>query len=204
MITGYNTDVLFEGTVFHVQSEDRGSENPILDTLIYCGGRILAQIKTGYSEDLGPDPEDRDVARLLEAQHRHYVRQARQGQFAEHRPTVGEVLENESELVAAVMQSLAEDDETELLELTFERAGHGLPLRGELRVARAADGGPAGRARSMDRLVGERLRSATVLDDETDDEGSLSLAVAIPAGGASAIIFSAERAGGGGRLRVSL
>lgn len=204
MITGYNTDVLFEGTIYHVQSEDRGAENPILDTLIYCGGRILDQVKTDYSEELGPEPEERDVMRRLETQHREYVRRARQGHYADHRPTVSEVIDNEGELAEVILGVLEVDESTELLELTFERVGQGLPFRGALRVVKARDGEPAGHSRVSARLVGEGLRSASLFDDETNDAGVLDVALAIPAEGASAIIFSAERGGGGGRLRVSL
>jgi hypothetical protein len=204
VITGYNTDVLFEGTTYHVQSEDRGADNPILDTLIYCGGRILDQVKTDYSEELGPEAEEREVMRRLEAQHREYVRRARQGHYADHRPTVSEVIDDEGELAEVILGALEGDESAELLEITFQRVGQGLPLRGALRVVRGRDGEPAGSARVSARLVGEGLRSASLLDDETNEAGVLDVALAIPSDAASAIIFSAERGGGGGRLRVSL
>ena len=38
MITGFNTDVKYKGTVFHVQTEDKGVANPIIESLIYKGG----------------------------------------------------------------------------------------------------------------------------------------------------------------------
>ena len=41
MITGFNTDVKYRGVVYHVQTEDKGEGNPMIETLIYKGGEIL-------------------------------------------------------------------------------------------------------------------------------------------------------------------
>ena len=41
MITGFNTDVKYKGVVYHVQTEDKGTANPLIETLIYKGGEIL-------------------------------------------------------------------------------------------------------------------------------------------------------------------
>ena len=43
MITGFNTDVKFEDNVYHVQTEDRGLDNPMFESLIYIGGSIVAK-----------------------------------------------------------------------------------------------------------------------------------------------------------------
>ncbi len=51
MITGFNQDVSYKGTVYHVQTEDRGKGNPLIETLIYVGGEIVASRRTSY-EDL--------------------------------------------------------------------------------------------------------------------------------------------------------
>jgi hypothetical protein len=41
VITGFNTDVKYRGVVYHVQTEDKGTQNPLIETLIYKGGEIL-------------------------------------------------------------------------------------------------------------------------------------------------------------------
>ena len=41
MVTGYNTDVEHDGRVYHVQTEDKGTDNPMIETLVYRGGEIL-------------------------------------------------------------------------------------------------------------------------------------------------------------------
>ena len=97
MLTGFNTDVNFDGVTYHVQSEDRGLDNPIVDSLVYCGGQILHQEKTSYQDLLDEGLEghdlDRALARRLEAQHRDLVRRARHGCFVPGGPpTLADVL----------------------------------------------------------------------------------------------------------------
>ena len=50
MITGFNTDVDHQGRVFHVQTEDKGLQNPVVESLIYCGGEIIASRSESYAE----------------------------------------------------------------------------------------------------------------------------------------------------------
>ena len=42
MITGFNTDVKHKNRVFHIQTEDKGEDNPYVESLVYVGGEILA------------------------------------------------------------------------------------------------------------------------------------------------------------------
>ena len=51
MITGFNTDVEFDGKTYHVQTEDKGLDTPFILTLVYDRGTILAR-KQQYYEDL--------------------------------------------------------------------------------------------------------------------------------------------------------
>ena len=50
MLTGYNTDVPHEGVVYHVQTEDKGLETPIVLSLVYLGGAILASKRAPYDD----------------------------------------------------------------------------------------------------------------------------------------------------------
>ncbi len=82
MITGFNTDVDHEGRVFHVQTEDKGLDNPILESLIYSRGQIVESRRTSYA-DLnvqGADLETEIQARM-ESQHQAMIREIRNGKF---------------------------------------------------------------------------------------------------------------------------
>ena len=53
MLVGYNNNVTYKGKVYHVQTEDSGLNNPIIVTLLYIKGTILASKKTSYSHLIG-------------------------------------------------------------------------------------------------------------------------------------------------------
>lgn len=70
MITGYNTDVEFEGVTYHVQTEDKGLAKPIILSLVYDRGTILASKRLPY-DDLLEGGFDEDVlAARLARQHK--------------------------------------------------------------------------------------------------------------------------------------
>jgi hypothetical protein len=50
VITGYNTDVEFEGVTYHVQTEDKGLAKPIILSLVYDRGTILASKRLPYDD----------------------------------------------------------------------------------------------------------------------------------------------------------
>ncbi|MCX6615504.1 MAG: hypothetical protein NTZ98_05320, partial [Acidobacteria bacterium] len=79
MIFGYNTDVKSGDTVYHVQTEDRGEKNPVIDSVIYVKGQIIDQRRTPY------DPAQTAPERLQEMvkqQHRSLVDAIRGGNYA--------------------------------------------------------------------------------------------------------------------------
>jgi hypothetical protein len=70
VITGYNTDVEFEGVTYHVQTEDKGLSKPIILSLVYDRGTILASKRLPY-DDLVEGGFDEDVlAARLSRQHK--------------------------------------------------------------------------------------------------------------------------------------
>ncbi len=79
MLTGYNTDINFRGTVYHVQTEDKGNDNPVIETLLYVGGQILDSKRTSYSEISGEKYNPKNVEKLLEDQHRGMIQKIRSG-----------------------------------------------------------------------------------------------------------------------------
>ena len=82
MITGFNTDVPHAGKVYHVQTEDRGShENPVLESLIYVGGTIIASKKTPYAEKREQGATDDVIASLLKRQHQVIIAAIKAGRI---------------------------------------------------------------------------------------------------------------------------
>jgi hypothetical protein len=81
MITGYNTDVKHRGTVFHVQTEDKGMPAAWVETLIFVGGMVVARRKKNYQELVDGEPSQRVIGKMLEDQHRSMIAEIRQGSF---------------------------------------------------------------------------------------------------------------------------
>ncbi len=70
MLTGFNTDIQHNGIVYHVQTEDKGPENPLMLSLVYVGGAILAAKRTNYAKDLEAGLGEAELQSKLEKQHK--------------------------------------------------------------------------------------------------------------------------------------
>ncbi|MEO8650285.1 MAG: hypothetical protein ABI539_14055 [Acidobacteriota bacterium] len=70
MITGFNTDIEYEGVTYHVQTEDKGAKRPIIMTLVYDGGTILASKRQSYEDLLAGELDEAVLAERLQKQHR--------------------------------------------------------------------------------------------------------------------------------------
>jgi hypothetical protein len=81
VITGFNTDVKFRGLVYHVQTEDKGRENPLIETLIYKGGEILASRRLPYAELIGDGDPEKAISHLMEEQHNAMILEVKRGKF---------------------------------------------------------------------------------------------------------------------------
>ena len=81
MLTGYNTDIDFEGVTYHVQTEDRGATNPLIESLVYVKGEILATRRTEYANLLEAGANPPAIQILMERQHRNIVDAIRTGRI---------------------------------------------------------------------------------------------------------------------------
>jgi hypothetical protein len=69
VITGFNTDVQFNGKAYHVQTEDKGMETPFILTLVYDGGTILASKRQPYDDLFTGGFSEKDLSARLQRQH---------------------------------------------------------------------------------------------------------------------------------------
>lgn len=70
MITGFNTDIEHDGVIYHVQTEDKGLDSPIILSLVYAGGTILASKRSPYADLIAEGFSDELLAERLKRQHR--------------------------------------------------------------------------------------------------------------------------------------
>jgi len=80
MITGYNTDVRHNEVVFHVQTEDKGTANPYIESLVYVGGQVLASKRASYAELLA-EGKEKEILTLMDHQHRTMIAAIRHGKL---------------------------------------------------------------------------------------------------------------------------
>jgi len=81
MITGYNTDVRHGEVVFHVQTEDKGVSNPLIESLVYVGGQVLASKRASYAEMIAEGKEEKDIVAFMDHQHRTMIAAIRHGKL---------------------------------------------------------------------------------------------------------------------------
>jgi hypothetical protein len=70
VITGFNTDIEHNGTVYHVQTEDKGLETPLILSLVYVGGAILASKRAPYDDLLVAGFDQAVLGERLQRQHK--------------------------------------------------------------------------------------------------------------------------------------
>ena len=81
MITGFNTDIKHNDKVYHIQTEDKGLQNPYIESLVYVGGEILASKKTSYADQVKTGVDDKWIGSLMEQQHRTMIAAIKRGRF---------------------------------------------------------------------------------------------------------------------------
>jgi hypothetical protein len=81
VIFGFNTDVKFADTVYHVQSEARQHEL-LLQTLVFVKGRCIGKHTTSYAEQTKePGFSEEHMHEMLKDQHKHIVAAVREGKI---------------------------------------------------------------------------------------------------------------------------
>jgi hypothetical protein len=83
VITGYNTDVEYDGVVYHVQTEDKGINKPVMLSLVYLDGAILASKRTSYDDLVLSGFDQATLAKRLQRQHKLICAAVRSGRVEE-------------------------------------------------------------------------------------------------------------------------
>ena len=79
---GHNTNVTVAGITFHVQTEDCGAANALIDTTIYFGGRVLHRRTNSYFDLVPLDPGREQILKgRVDHQHRSIVEELRSGRL---------------------------------------------------------------------------------------------------------------------------
>ena len=107
-VLGYNHNVRYHGRIYHVQTEDKGPQNPMMLTLIYIGGEILGSLRTSYADLLKGEDDEKQIAQMMEDQHKAVMADVRKGKYtAASENTVVEDLSLDEIVLAYLAQRFA-------------------------------------------------------------------------------------------------
>jgi hypothetical protein len=95
MLVGYNTNISYKDRVYHIQTEDSGRGNPVIVTLLYSEGAILASKKTSYEHIVATPDFQEKVRTLMKAQHKFMIKELLSGKYTP--PSKEEVINGPAE-----------------------------------------------------------------------------------------------------------
>lgn len=80
MASGFNTEIEFEGTRFHIQTEARKEAG--IETAVYVKGAVVHSLKTSHQDLFNESVAgEQELAMLLEEQHRQVIARVRAGEI---------------------------------------------------------------------------------------------------------------------------
>ena len=187
MITGYNTDIKHNERVYHLQTEDKGADNPVIESLIYMGGKIVASRQYSYAALLRSGYSEKAVQEMLDGQHRKMMRDIRGGKFdPEGPPSFGAGIITERTFDEVVLEFIRTQAGTEKAELVI--AGAAKPVAGglivlELLLRSDVRNAPvAGAQVTVAAAAQGEERSVNLFEGLTDEAGRIKAGVAVPRG----------------------
>lgn len=79
---GHNSNVTLDGNTYHVQTEERGAAQALIDTTVYLRGRVLHRRTNSFSDLLPLNSEREQALKLrVDTQHRSVVDEIRSGKL---------------------------------------------------------------------------------------------------------------------------
>jgi hypothetical protein len=208
MITGFNIDVTHEDRVFHVQTEDKGRDNPIVESLIYSAGEIVDSRQSSYADLLEADEySEQEILRRMEGQHKAMIRDILNGMYDDGGPKpFGHSIITNRSLDEVVIDFLEQDlnldsIRLEVIDDLVLTEGTRPTLR--LRVIDDETDSPVSGAKVSVTLISTLAEPEELFSSPTDDEGFLEASFELPRlpGADTAILCQVAGATGKGEVR---
>lgn len=187
MITGHNTDITYNGVVYHVQTEDKGSSNPVIETLVYKGGEILDARRTSYTHLLKEGYNEEKIISMIEEQHRVMITEIKEGKFEKIAfdidPLSAGIIDSKKTLDQVILDYLASQQEKErlILELKGTRGFiEGSPSTLTVVAKNSTTDQPVKAARIVVKIISTVKKPITVYEGKTDRNGLLIVEFVVP------------------------
>ena len=75
MSMGMNTNIEYQGKVYHVQTEDGGLDRPVITTLLFKDGAVFASKRTDYKELIASPSYQETVTEMMKEQHKTIIKE---------------------------------------------------------------------------------------------------------------------------------
>jgi hypothetical protein len=190
MITGHNTDINYNGVVYHVQTEDKGKNNPVVETLVYKGGEILDARRTSYTDLVKDGYDERKIIGLIEEQHRQVITEIRGGKYdkgtaaaAKSDPLAEGIIDSKKSLDQVILDYLASEEEKERLLLQIQGAQEfveGSPCTLTISTRSSNTSQPLKGTKIVVKIISTVKKPINVYEGKTDRNGMLVVEFVIP------------------------
>jgi hypothetical protein len=230
VITGYNTDVEQGGVTYHVQTEDKGLNTPIILSLVYTGGAILASKRSPYDDLIAAGFDQNALIERLQRQHKlicaaikagridDLKRMSDRGGVVEQTAPVDIADSDDAKVdregvsptvpLSSAGERFSTSDDSEeplsvvILDETQMRAGESITLRLEVTKHGEGDLRPAAKANITVKILGSSFQPSSTYST-ADSYGHSSISVTLPnfKTGRGALLIRAESDGDVAELR---
>ena len=82
MFAGYNTNISHNDKIYHIQTEDSGQDNPVIVTLLYFEGTILASKKSAYNDIMNKSDFEQKIRTIMKEQHEQMITELLTGKYS--------------------------------------------------------------------------------------------------------------------------
>jgi hypothetical protein len=230
LLTGFNTDIDFDGVTYHVQTEDRSGTNPLIESLVYVRGEILAARRTEYRNLLDAGADKVAIRTLMERQHRAIVEVIRNGRIdiltephegsdsdttVSRRPVthplrngvgVGSAAKSQRTLDEVIADWLAEQQRAERVRVQVDGGDDlrfGAPFLLRVRVATTPGDAPVANAKVLVRMLSTAVKPIKLGEGHSDPAGVLEVRGELPSipKGTGLVVISVQHASGSDEIK---
>jgi hypothetical protein len=207
MITGHNTDIVYNGIIYHVQTEDRGKGNPVIETLVYKGGEILEAYRTNYEDSLKDGYDEEKIMAMIEKQHRTVIWEIKGGKYDKEAalmsdPLAAGIIDSKKSLDQVILEYLASEEQKERMVLDVKCSDElveGKTVTLTILTKSSATDEPMKGSKIIVKIISTVKKPLTVHEGKTDRNGTLAVEFAVPEfpDGSAALLVQAFSESGG-------
>jgi hypothetical protein len=210
MTTGFNTEFRFNERLYHVQTEDKGVANPVIQTLVYVRGEILDSLRRNYSSLLTDSTGyESEVLRQMQTQHQQVVSDIKNGKydFTPNDNSSRQKVFNNRPMEDAIVEYLQKDGDKDILELILQApltpkfdSSFVFLIKARLCVTKA----PIQGADVSVKFISGLKKAFTLKTGKTDEQGMFGTSIKMPNAqpGNCAVVVSCASEHGSDEVRV--